>query len=400
MGRRFQSRKYDLAVDTIDRGDIERVIDWLCEYPRLTMDVETRRFERMWADWLGVEYCVACNSGSSANLLMCAALESGGRAPGKKVAVPATGWATSIAPFLQQGWQPHICETDRRTFGIDAGGLEEIVKRERPDAVIIVHVLGVPNDMEPILRLQGQYGFELLEDCCASHGSRHRGQLVGTFGAMSSFSFYFGHHMSTIEGGVVCTNDRELYCHLLMARSHGWTKDLPADEYDQLADAYGIDPFHFPFTFVLPGYNLRPTDLSSFIGTLQLARLGEVVLRRVANHRLYQKLLDGYLDFAPGVPGDEISSISFCALARSPEERRAIVQGLDRRAIDTRLFTAGNLGRHPFWFERHGVFAAPVADRLYNCGFFLPNNQTLKNGDIEFIAGVVVAAVQAYRGPA
>ena len=191
--------------------------------------------------------------------------------------------------------------------------------------------------------------------------------------------------MSTIEGGVVCTNDKSLYHMLLMLRSHGWCKDLHKQEYNRLARKYNVDTFHSPFTFVVPGYNLRSSDLNAFIGLEQIRRLDETVKRRAMNHSLYQRLLKNKLAYATACPGDSVSSISFCALAETTAHRKQIVRRLEKARIDTRIFTAGNLGRHPFWFERQGTFSSPVADRLYETGFFLPNNQSLTRKDIEFI---------------
>jgi len=391
----FRSRPLDLAVDTISDEDLDQFIEWVRQYPRLTMAEETRRFEEAWAKWQGSKYAVACNSGSSANLLMYAALDTTGKAGNRKVVVPATGWVTTIAPAIQLGFQPIMCESDKDTFGLDVACLEKILEAERPDAVVMVHVLGVPNRMDPVLELQKKYGFELLEDCCASHGAQHKGTKVGNFGLMSTFSFYYGHHMSTVEGGVICTNDQDVYEHLLMLRSHGWLKDLPKEKADALMEKYGVDPFHSPFLFIIPGYNLRPTDISSFIGLIQLKRLDETVKKRAENHKVYQELLDGHFDFARGQPDDEISSISFCALARSTEERKKVLMALDENKIDTRIFSAGNLGRHPFWADRYGAFSAPMADRLCQCGFFLPNNQAIGREEIEFICGVARDAAGA-----
>jgi CDP-6-deoxy-D-xylo-4-hexulose-3-dehydrase len=330
-----------------------------------------------------------CNSGSSANLLMYAALENAGKIRDKKIVVPATGWATTLMPAVQLGWKPVMCESDRRTFGLDLNYLEDLVKREHPAVVILVHVLGVPCDMTGVFALQRKYGFQILEDCCASHGARHQGRMVGTFGAMSSFSFYYGHHMSTVEGGVVCTNDEQLYYHLLMARSHGWLKDLPSGEAHAIRERYDVDHFHAPFTFYMLGFNVRPTDISAKLGLIQLRKLDSTVQRRIANHKVYQQRLQGLVEYAIGLPGDVISSISFCAVARTVEERRRIVLALDEHQIDTRIFTAGNLGQHPFWRDRYGVFSAPMADRLSACGFFLPNNQALAEPELDFISGVV-----------
>jgi len=211
---------------------------------------------------------------------------------------------------------------------------------------------------------------------------------------MSSFSFYYGHHMSTVEGGVVCTNDEDIYHRLLMLRSHGWLKDLPPAKAKVVMDKYGVDGFHAPFTFTLSGYNLRPTDINARLGLIQLRRLDDTIRIRVANHLAYQAALRGCVDFAECIPGDTISSISFCAVAKSTAERRRVVEALERNTIDTRIFTAGNLGRHPFWIDRYGEFRAPVADRLYECGFFLPNNQSLGVKDVGMVCDVVKKALQ------
>jgi CDP-6-deoxy-D-xylo-4-hexulose-3-dehydrase len=128
---------------------------------------------------------------------------------------------------------------------------------------------------------------------------------------------------------------------------------------------------------------------------IQLPRLSATVKQRMANHLVFQKLLDGHFQFARGVPGDHISSISFCAMARSTAERKKVVQALDKNRIDTRIFSAGNLGRHPFWAEKHGAFSAPMADKLYRCGFFLPNNQSLGRREVEFICKVATDALRA-----
>ncbi len=393
--RPFHSRRYDLAVDTITKDDIDALIRWLQAYPRLTMADLTREFEAGWSRWLGALHSVFCNSGSSANLLMYAALDSAGRSGNRKIVVPAVGWSTTVGPAIQLGWQPIMCEADSRTYALDPVSLERILQTEKPDNVILVHVLGTPANMEAMMALQRQYGFNLIEDCCAAHGARFRGQLVGTFGLMSSFSFYYGHHMSTIEGGIVSTNDMDLNHHLLMLRSHGWCKDLPRERQCELMEQHRIDSFHSPFTFLIPGYNLRPLDLTAFLGLQQLPRLDETIRRRVENHRYYQNKLEGLVDFARAGEDDTISSISFGTLAASRAERKKIVAALVDNLIDTRIFSAGNLGRHPFWTSRYGVFSAPIADRIHDCGFFLPNNQTIGPSELDFICDVVRRALAA-----
>ena len=229
----FLSGHFDLAVNTISQNDLAQLIAWLKKYPRLTMDAEARRFEQAWSRWLGVKYSVMCNSGASANLLMYAALDSARRSGQRKVVVPASGWPTDIAPAIQFGWKPIMCESDPVTFGLDMDFLEKILKRERPETVVVVHVLGVPTDMTRLQKLQRRYGFNIIEDCCASHGSRHQGELVGTFGLISVFSFYYGHHMSTVEGGILCTNDEQIYHQLLRLKEEGHTILLVSHEVEK-----------------------------------------------------------------------------------------------------------------------------------------------------------------------
>src|SRR5262249_37194853 len=155
----------------------------------------------------------------------------------------------------------------------DLDHLESLLEKHEPGAVTIVHVLGCPNDMDRLLALKAKFGFTLLEDCCASHGSTWKGKKVGTFGEISTFSFFYGHHMSTIEGGMVSTSDPDLKDMLLLLRSHGWCKDVPPETEKRLAAKYGPPEFNRIFTFYVPGYNLRSSDLNAKIGLMQLERL-------------------------------------------------------------------------------------------------------------------------------
>jgi len=238
---------YPLAKETINGEDIDALCDWLKSYPRLTKGAVTVEVEAKWANYIGTKHAVFNNSGSSANLLMIYAALMTGRIKNKKIVVPSVGWVTTIAPAIQFGLEPIMVGADPDTFGIDLDQLEAVCERERPDAVIFVQVLGVPHYKERLLKLKEKYGFCLLEDACAALGAAYGdGSMVGTVGDMSSFSFYFGHQLSTIEGGMVNTDDKELYDALLMLRSHGWAKDLDQAAYDTLIRDHGVDDFHKP----------------------------------------------------------------------------------------------------------------------------------------------------------
>lgn len=380
--------KYKLAQSVIDTKDLAAVSQWLKTSPRLTKGALTREFEKLWARWVGTRYAVFCNSGSSANLLMAYAALLSKKLKNKKVIVPSVGWVTTVAPFIQFGFEPIMCGADEDTFGLNPEHLERLLKTHAPATVAMVQVLGVPSRMEQLLGLKKRYGFLLLEDACAALGAEYGGKKVGTFGDMSSFSFYFGHQLSTIEGGMVNTNSKLFYDLLLMLRSHGWGKDLELQTRSRLMKKYRIEEFHQPFTFFVPGFNLRSTDLNAFLGIRQMQKAGRITRIRRENHLTYAE----NLLHATAQQWDARAnpcSISFGALARNTAHRKAIVENLDRAGVETRLFSAGNLGLHPFWYERYGKFHDPVADRVHHTGFFLPNNESLKKKDILSICRVV-----------
>lgn len=386
------TRHYRLAEETIDRGDLDELIEWLKTDPWLTLGPLTEEFEARWARWLGRQHALFVNSGSSANLLMYYAALLSGRLANRKIVVPAVSWATTVAPAVQFGFEPLMCEADRNTFGVDPDHLETLVKRHEPAAVIIVHVLGVPVDMEPILRLRERHGFLLMEDACAATGSTYDGRRVGTFGDLSTFSFFFGHHLSTIEGGMVCTEDEELQDILLQIRAHGWPKNLDRKKEEIKARKYSVLEFNRPFTFYYPGFNVRSTDLNARLGLSQLAKVDRVVARRIENHAVYASRFreaDGF--HCQTNPRAAICSISFAALAASVEHRDRVAARLGTEGVETRPLGGGSMGRQPFWVERYGVQEFPVADRIHERSFMLPNHPGLSPGDMAHICDIVLA---------
>ena len=387
--------KYYLAEDTIDNQDIDELISWLKTYPRLTKGSLTLEFEKKWSDWIGQKHSVFCNSGSSANLLMYYALLLSGRLKNKKIIVPSVGWVTTIAPAIQFGFEPIMCEADKDTFGLDLNHLEKLLIEHKPSTVIMVQVLGVPHKMDELIKLKEKYDFILLEDACAAMGASYKWKKVGSFGDMVSFSFYFGHQISTIEGGMVSTNNPEFNNFLLTARSHGWDKDLSKSQHNELVKKYNIDDFHAPFVFYIPGFNLRGTDLQAFIGIRQIDKMDWLIKRRGENHAHYKQILGNYLYIQKPPLDSIICSIHFGALAKSIEQRKKIVNALKENGVETRVFSAGNLGRHPFWSERYGEIRFPMADQIHDNGFFLPNHPSLKSEDIKFISKIVLEAIKS-----
>ena len=277
-----------LVKDTIDSQDINNLIEWLKTNPKLTKGELTVEFEKQWSEWLGVKYSVFVNSGSSANLAAIYSLLLSGKLKNNKIVVPAVSWVTTVTPAIQLGLEPIMCECDEKNLGLDITHLESIIKNENPSAIILVHVLGLPNHMDEIVKLCKENNVLLVEDSCESIGSKYNNKMIGTFGDMSTFSFYFGHHMSTIEGGMISTNDEDLYHILLSIRSHGWDRDLPSEKQSELRKKYNIQNFRSLYTFYYPGFNLRATDLQAFIGLQQLKKLDLIVSNRNKNYVRYK----------------------------------------------------------------------------------------------------------------
>jgi CDP-6-deoxy-D-xylo-4-hexulose-3-dehydrase len=219
-------KKINLVEDTITREDINSLITWLSDYPQLTKGPKTIEFEKNWSEWLGSKYSVFVNSGSSANLLMLYALKHLGLLKNKKICVPSLSWATDLAPVLQFDLEPILIDCNLDNLSVDLNHLETTFKEQNPSVLILVSVLGLSPDMDSISKLCEQYDVILLEDNCESQGTSYKGKKLGNFGLMSSFSTFFGHTMSTIEGGVITTNDEKIYHTLLQLRSHGWSRAL------------------------------------------------------------------------------------------------------------------------------------------------------------------------------
>ena len=249
--------KITLVKDTVDNEDIDNLIEWLKTYPRLTKSEKTIEFERLWSEWIGCKYSVFVNSGSSANLLMLYALLELYKLRNKKVVVPALAWATDLAPVMQLGLEPILVDCDPSNLSIDIEHLEAIFLEHNPSAVILVSVLGLCPRIDAIVNLCKKHGVILLEDNCESQGTKFNGIKLGNFGLMSSFSTYFGHTMSTIEGGMISTNDKAVYDMLKQLRSHGWDRDLDKDRQNELRKEWGIDDFSALYTFYTPGFNVR-----------------------------------------------------------------------------------------------------------------------------------------------
>ena len=272
-----------LINDTVSNEDMSSLADWLKTFPRLTKGPLTIQFETEFSEWMGNKFSVMVNSGSSANLLMLYALKVANKMKNSKVVVPGLCWATDLAPVIQLGMEPVLCDCNLENLSVNLVDLENIFKEQSPSVLMLVSVLGLSPDMDKIMSLCNEYNVILLEDVCESIGTTYRDKKIGSFGLMSSYSFYFGHHMSTVEGGMICTNDPDINKVLLSIRSHGWNRDWPEEDREEVEEHYKVSNIDALYTFYFPGFNLRSTDMQAFLGIRQLARLENIIESRNIN---------------------------------------------------------------------------------------------------------------------
>jgi len=375
-----------LVKDTINFDDVSNLIEWLKTNPRLTKGNLTVEFEKKWSEWLGVKYSVFVNSGSSANLAGIYSLILSERMRNKKIVVPAVSWVTTVTPAIQLGLEPIMCDCDENNLGLNIDHLKQIIKDENPSAIILVHVLGLPNHLDEIISLCKENDILLIEDTCESIGSKYNGEKLGTFGDLSTFSFYFGHHMSTIEGGMISTDDEDLYHILLSIRSHGWDRDLPQKKQEELREKYNINNFRALYTFYYPGFNLRATDLQAFIGLGQLEKLDMIVENRNKNFLRYKNEIKNPEWNVQEPEGSFVSNFSFPIITKNITK---LVEELTDNDIECRPLICGSINEHPFWYERYGHSDLPKSKRVHEYGLYLPNNHEMTEEELNKVIEIV-----------
>jgi CDP-6-deoxy-D-xylo-4-hexulose-3-dehydrase len=373
-----------LAYDTITNKDIDDLCSWLSTYPRLTKDKLTKQFENKWSEWLGRKYSVFVNSGSSANLLMLYALKLSGRLKNKKIVLPCLGWSTTISPAIQFDFEILLCDSDKNNLGIDINHLEKLLEQERPSCLMVANILGFPNSFDEIKILCSKYDVILLEDSCESVGSLYNDTKTGCFGLMSTFSTYFGHHFSTIEGGIISTDDLELYEILLSIRSHGWDRDLSDDTAQLLRNKHNIDSFDSLYTFYYPGFNVRPTEIQSFLGIEQLKTIDSRNKKRYEIFLQYDSMIVN--NFWQIKSQNFISNFAYPIIHPN---RNDIVKNLIANNIECRPLVCGSISKQPFYTKLYGQKQYPFGDLVHKYGMYLPNHPSLSENNINRICNIV-----------
>ena len=385
---------WPLMRNNIERADLDAVTAYLQQDdPILTHGPQVRAFEEEWSAWLGVRYSVFVNSGASANLLTMAALRET-RGPGEVIVPPLT-WVSDIAAVLQNGFTPVVVDIDPRTLGLDT---EQVLARLTPKtrAVFPTHVLGYNALTQQLLDELDARGIPLIEDVCESHGATFCGQKLGTFGLMSNFSFYYAHHMTSVEGGVISTSDPHLYQVLRMLRSHGMVREA-SDEAIRAGYCERHPDLNPDFIFALPAYNMRPTELGAIIARSQLKRLDANNAVRRHNLDLFLGGLDPakyVTDFAT----EGSCNYAFTLLLRQPDPTlcASVMAALRTQGVEFRrgMSGGGNQLRQPYLIRALGkpdLAAFPNVDHVHFYGFYIGNYPGLEPERIRWLTSILNA---------
>lgn len=379
---------YPLANSAWDHEEYE-AIQSVIQSGMFTMGQKVAEFEKAFADYVGSRYCVMVNSGSSANLVMIGALRYKSESPllpGAEVIVPAVSWSTTYYPLYQYGLKLRFVDIDKDTLNFDLEKLEQAIT-PNTRAILAVNLLGNPNDFNKIMTIIGDRDIVLVEDNCESMGATFEGKQTGTFGLMGTYSSFFSHHISTMEGGMVVTDDEEIYHILLALRAHGWTRNLPKQ--NKITTDKSDDPFTEAFRFVLPGYNLRPLEMSGALGLAQLRKLPMIVRERRNNAERFLQIMKQFPYLRTQKEIGESSWFGFSMIVEPDANvsREHLISALTAAKVDTRPIVAGNFAKNEVlkWFDYTIAGDLTNAERIDDAGFFIGNHHYPLDSEFELL---------------
>ena len=390
--------KYPLMKQNIQRDDLDNVIELLKQDdPKLTAGPRVNEFEEKWSQWLGVKYSIFVNSGSSSNLLAIAWLKE--QYPeGGRVIVPPLTWSSDVASVLWMGFKPIFVDIKLETLAIDEDLLEDTLKKyDDIKALFLTHAQGINGLTEKIVNLCRDNGIHLIEDVCESHGVKlFNNKKAGSEGIISCFSFYYAHHMSTIEGGMVCTNDENIYEYMRMARAHGMLRELRSTSVkNDYANKFpDLNPL---FIFPLKGFNFRNNEIGAIIGINQLKRLDQMIKKRADN---FSYFINGLPNWAfKGFNLEGQSNYAFNLILNKPDKKlmSKLEKALETNEIEFRRGSAGggNQARQPYIKEQEEYKSydpskeLPIADHIHFFGMYIGNFPELTKKEIDWLLEVI-----------
>jgi CDP-6-deoxy-D-xylo-4-hexulose-3-dehydrase len=373
---------WPLINDNVSQTDRQVLSDFILSGERLTNGPKVKEFENIWSEWLGTKHSVMVNSGASANYISIAmAKEVMGIG---EVIVPPLGWVSDLASIAQLGMKPVIVDIDMKNLAITAENIKNAITPDTK-AIVLIHCLGFNGISDEIIKIAKDNNILLIEDCCESHGATYKGQKIGTFGDISLFSFYFGHHITTVEGGIICTDNEKLYNLAKLFRSHGMTREASPEvqEYYQ-ATFPELNPL---FTFAVAGFNMRSTEINAVLGIEQMKRLDYNIARRTENLNIWLSNLNiskFYLDF--DVEGSSNFALPLVLQEPNKEKLKAVCDVLEEEKVEYRLGTAGggNQALQPYLkFYNHRVEGELLnVNYIHHYALYIGNHTELMESQI------------------
>lgn len=370
----------------------QQLIDFIRDAKQLSIGLEVEKFEKDFAAYQDRAYCSMFNSGSSANLALIQALLNLGRLQKRDVVgFSSLTWVTNVAPLIQLDLQIRPLEVEVDNLNVSKRYLEQAHQATPLKAVFLTDLLGFSADIDQIETYCADNNILLLEDNCESLGSVVAGKKLGNFSLASTYSTYVGHHMSTIEGGMVCTDDQELDMMLRMVRAHGWDRNLPEADQQRLREQYNVkDSFYARYTFYTLGYNLRPTEINGFLGHIQVKYLDEIVRKRQENFKRFMTILEKHPDKFEMYHTDHMDVISNFAMpivCKDPQVFEYYTKLLLDGDVEIRPIVGGSMVEQPFFKDLQiGDFSSlQNAHYIHQQGFYFGNNPELTMEEIDFV---------------
>lgn len=383
----MQGYKWPLMKNTLSFMDRAKLAKFVLTSDKFTQGKQVEKFEQKWSEWLGCKHSLFVTSGSTANFLLVASvMEKYGLKPEDKVILPACTWVTNINPIFQLGLQPIFCDVNLKNYSFDINNLKRISEKHSDIKMIFVtHLLGIPADVESY-----QHIFPnaiILDDVCESHGcTDYYGNKVGSKSLGATFSFYFGHHMSTIEGGMISTNDSDLYDLMKMKRSHGLAR--VSDNFDSYINKN--PEIEKTFLFVTDGYNFRNTELAAVLGLSQLKRLNKFIGIRRNNYFKFLSVVYENKNFHPLQPSLGNSCFCFPFICKTKEIKNKLISLLKKYKIEYRPIVGGNLLKQPYLnYQIDSNIGVLNADIIHENGVYIGNNQFVSNSDMKLLARII-----------
>lgn len=374
----------------------EKLVDFIKSAKQLSFGPECVKFENNFAKYQGRDYCIFFNSGSSANLALIQALLNMGKIKkGDKIGFSAITWATNVMPLIQLGLKIAPIDVELETLNISSKKLKEFLEKNNIKALFLTNLLGFCDDIDKIKNICKEKNIILLEDNCESLGTIYKGEKLGNFGLAGTFSFYVGHHMSTIEGGAVCTNDKQLASMLKKVRAHGWDRNLDDSRRKELMDIHGVESdFYSRYTFYDLGYNLRPTEINGFLGNTQIKYLDEISKKREDNFLKMTKVIHSNSEKYHNLKFDHIDLLSNFAVpvvCKSKESRDDLIKKCSGK-IEVRPIVGGDMTSQPFFkkYIPNHEFEYPNAKFIHEQGIYFGNNPELTEEELTQIKNVFI----------